>query len=67
MANPTRWLLRLATHTQVKDTTGTVLRESWAYYDGNPSNTALPTKGLLTREEIARKVAELGHRSTGSS
>ena len=43
--------------------------ESLSYYERWTAalELLLVEKGLLTREEIARKVAELGHRSTGSS
>ena len=43
--------------------------ESLSYYERWTAalELLLVEKGLLTREEIARKVAELGHNSTGSS
>ena len=50
--NPALWLLRFPSHTVVRDALNQPLRESWAYYDGDTTGTAAPTKGLLTKSEV---------------
>ena len=44
------WIVGLPRQTTVKDNAGTIVRQSWFYYD-NQGNTAAPVKGLLTKKE----------------
>ena len=45
-----KWLLGLPRQVVVKDTSGTIVRQSWLDYD-NQSNTTAPVQGLLTKKE----------------
>ncbi len=45
------WLLGIPNLVVTKDNNGNIVRQSWFYYDGHASNTATPTKGLLTKKE----------------
>ncbi|MBL7130493.1 MAG: VCBS repeat-containing protein [Candidatus Omnitrophica bacterium] len=49
--NTTDWLLGLPKTTYVQDYNGDTLKQSWFYYDGNPSPDDIPTQGLLTKQE----------------
>ncbi len=51
--NPTgsNYLLGLPKHTIAKDNNGSIVRQSWLYYDGHTDNNALPIQGFVTKKE----------------